>query len=265
MARGGFDAVKEKVKEYQEINKTNEDEAADSEDTGVQPLPEPDVIGFIGEIQKDQFQQVKPVQNVRTTQKNMKQRRHSGNTLMAIALPYPDSFSESSLQSWSQSKGIMGTMGSKIEDMNIPLLGMNQSKFIGQVQNTAGIRKPIQNPGYFQDYEGPSPREFSFSWTFMPHNSKEANDIQLIIFNLKKFSSPQESLVGSVLLQPFSFNISLKNDTIGSSQNMDLMVCKDIQVDWGTKSELFQDGVPKQVKLTMRFQERASLTQNDYQ
>lgn len=211
------------------------------------------------------LRQQKPVIDIKKSYQELRQnRKHSGVTRFQVQLPFPDTFTESSKQSWSKSKGVLGHIGGKLEGVSVPLLGMNQTKFIGQMQNTQGTRKPIANPGYFQDYEGPEPRSFEMKWTLIPNSVDEAQDLQLIIYNLKKFAQPSSQLNDTILLQPYSFNITLMNDIISPVQGLDLMVCSNISIDWGTKSTLYPDGQPKVVTLSMSFTERKAMIMSDY-
>lgn len=207
----------------------------------------------------------KPVFNIKESYQDMRQhKKHQGQTKLQIALPFPDTFTESQEQEWSTSKGILGSVAGNLMDKNLPILGMNQSKFVGQVQAHQGTRKPIPNPGYFQDYEGPKPRQFQLTWTLMPNSRQDMETLQTIIYNLKKFTSPSSQLSDTILLQPYSFNITLMNDIISPVQGLDLMVCSNISVDWGTKQNLYPDGQPKVVVLSMQFTERKTLLMGDY-
>lgn len=207
----------------------------------------------------------KAVEDVTESYNDMRLKKaHEGTTICGIALPYPDNFQESSSQNWSSSKGVIGTVQGSFMDKTLPIVGMNVSKFVGQVQKSQGVRKPVVNPGYFQDYEGPDVRQFSFQWTLIPNSIEEAREISLIIYNLKKFMSPTSQGFDTILLEPFSFNITMMNQGINQVQGLDLLVCKNLSVDWASKSELYPDGSPKQVTLKMEFQERSALMQNDY-
>lgn len=206
-----------------------------------------------------------PSRDVRTSYNNTRStQKHEGRTIFAIALPYPSTFTEETTQNWSSSKGILGSALGKFEEMSVPLVGMNVSKFLGQTANVQGTRKPLINPGYFQDYEGPEPRTFTMEWQLIPNSAEEANEIQLIVYNLKKFTSPDSRVQNSLLLQPFMINITMMSQTINQVQGMDLLVCKNISVDWGSKSQLRPDGSPKQITLSMQFAERRALSFNDY-
>ena len=57
-----------------------------------------------------------------------------------------------------------------------------------------GVRKPMLNPGYFQNYTGSGLRNFNFSYDFIPKNSDEALQITKIVQAFKQYSSPQKGL-----------------------------------------------------------------------
>lgn len=188
-----------------------------------------------------------------------------GETLFQVQLPFPSTFQEKNSQSWEKSKSVVGSALGQLEDIQVPYVGMNQTKFIGSMANYQGIRKPIVNPGYFQDYTGPEVRQFSMEWSLVPNSKEEASEIQKILYNLKKFSSPQMAQgFQAVLLQPFIFKITIMNETINQLQGMDTLVCTSIDVDYGGKSQLRKDGQPKAYRLSMEFSERRQLTFDEY-
>lgn len=220
-------------------------------------------LDTISSYGNDMFEKTKPENNIKISYAQKSRERHKGQTIFQIALPYPDSFSETQGQKWEQARDFVGQLGNAVEEFNLPLV-KNVSKFLGQTSNAMGLRKPVQNPGYFQDYQGPDIRTFSLSWELMPNSVEEAHQITLILYNLKKFFSPQKSKLDQILLQPYHFNIKIMNKIINPLQRLDLMVCTSIQIDYGTKQNIFKDGSPKQYTLKMDFAERSILTQDDY-
>ena len=48
-----------------------------------------------------------------------------------------------------------------------------------------GFRKPMVDPGLFQNYSGSVPRGLSLSFDFIPNNGLEAKNIMNIILNLE--------------------------------------------------------------------------------
>lgn len=191
-------------------------------------------------------------------------RNSKGKLVFAVALPHPDTFKESSTQTWSQEKGLVQGLTSSLLNHNIGSTGMNLSKFIGWGQSQAGARKPIVNPKYFQDYEGPSPRTFQFQWTLAPNSVAEMRQIALIIYNIKKFTSPKEQIGGYALLAPYHVNISMYSKVMDNVQSMDLLVCTGVDIDWGPNTHMLPDGTPREVTLSMSFIEKTALTADDY-
>lgn len=221
------------------------------------------------ELENVQPSSREPVMDIIKSQNEKRsKKRQSGNTVFAIQLPYPQEFSEKNNQRFSAETGFASSIQKRVAGnamkKELPILGMSTTQLIGQAQAKTGARQPVINPGYFQDYQGPTPRSFSFSWELMPNSAQEAKELALIIYNLKKFASPDQRLGGTTLLQPFIFNIKMQSETMSNLSQMDLLVCSDISVNYGTKANIRPDGQPKVISLSMEFQERRTLVFQDY-
>ena len=121
-------------------------------------------------------------------------------------------------------------------------------------------RKPLIDPGYFQNYSGTDPRTFTMQWNLIPQNAEDSRTIHNIIMTFKKWSSPSKAIAGVVMLSPFFFNIQLSNPMISSMLKMDNCVCTRVECSYS--SQIFPDGMPKQISLSLSFNE-ASLTYAD--
>ena len=66
------------------------------------------------------------------------------------------------------------------------MIANNAPKLIANAASISGFRKPTLDPGYFLNYNGSRPREFSFTWDFVPESKFEMDNILNIILNLKK-------------------------------------------------------------------------------
>ena len=212
-----------------------------------------------------------------------------------IVLPLPNSFTDSQSHGWSTETGIMGTMGESLMKKGVGNLaskavsgvlgklnkklgnavgntisdlggGISANQAIGSMASTAGFRKPIIDPGYFQNYSGSEPRQFSMAFDFIPANKEEANDIIAIIMKLKQFSSPSRMSGGVSLLSPHFFSIQFSNEYVTAMAKIDRVVLKNIQVDYGADGAMQQmfDGFPKQINVSLSWQEVDMTTQQDY-
>ena len=211
------------------------------------------------------------------------------NTIYGIALPLPNELNDSQSHDWEETTGVatdaveagvavassLGgvfsdilfgpTRGAKVADAAGKGLSLGL-KAANQVMSKTGFRKPLVNPGYFQDYKGTKPRSFSFSWDFVPNNSKEAIQIFNIIYNLKKFTLPTSTLAGTALLSPYLFEIQVGNNVINSMMNMNNLVCKSMDLNYSADNtlQMFTDGMPKHITLKMEFAERSLITADMY-
>lgn len=61
---------------------------------------------------------------------------------------------------------------------------------VGLLSMSAGARKALVNPGYFQNYTNSTPRSFEFNYTFHSRNQDEALAVLNIIRSFKMYSSP---------------------------------------------------------------------------
>ena len=129
-----------------------------------------------------------------------------------ITLPLPNNLSDAQQHDWSQSTyfdaitGMLDT--SNMNSSKIKEDGSTNSSFsstfgrisasvsagLGAVTNMIGTRKPMLNPGYFQNYSGSQLRSFSFDYKFIPRNKDEAFQICEIVKAFKQYSSPQRGL-----------------------------------------------------------------------
>ncbi len=184
----------------------------------------------------------------------------TAKTIYGITLPLPNELTDSQSHKWETTEGFVGKMGKTLMDKG----GVNS--IIGELSSSLGSRKPMVDPGYFQDYNGTEPRTFSFSWDLIPDNSIDAESINAIIYNLKKFTLPTSTINGISLLSPFVFDIEIKNKKINNLMNMNNVVCTEMNVNYAAEGALqyFADGSPKYIKLDMTFIERSTVTGDIY-
>jgi len=222
-----------------------------------------------------------------TKNKKSNSRVNRGSLVNTIVLPLPNSFSDSQSHGWSEEVGIFGVIGAAAMNTSVgsvaqkiagkkvggavnSILGAAGSvsidKSIGQAASSAGFRKPLIDPGYFQNYTGSTPRSFTAVWDLVPNSAEEANEIMGIIMKLKQYSSPQSILKGTSLLAPHFFDITISNPFMTAMINLDRVVISNIDVDYsvdGTMQQTF-DGVPKYMKLTLQFKELDMSIEQDY-
>jgi len=222
-----------------------------------------------------------------TKNKKKNSRVNRGSLVNTIVLPLPNSFSDSQSHGWSEEVGIFGAIGASAMDTSIgsvankvfgkkaggavnSILGAAGSvsidKAIGQASSSAGFRKPLIDPGYFQNYTGSTPRSFTAEWELVPNSAEEANDIMGIIMKLKQYSSPRSTVSGISLLAPYFFDITISNPFMTAMINLDRVVISNIDVEYSADGTMQQtvDGVPKYMKLTLQFKELDMSIEQDY-
>ena len=195
-----------------------------------------------------------------------------GDPIYACCLPLPNEFSEVLTHNWTPEDSLLGsfassTMSNIHGNMTKGLSGkIDTSKIVGNVSHYLGLRKPMIDPGQFQNFNGTVPRGFSFSFDFVPNNAAEAKSILNIILNLKKFSLPRSIVGGVALLAPFSFEIEIGNERLKKLINMNDVVITGINVNYGADGgmQMFSDGTPKHITMQLEVSERSLITSEFY-
>lgn len=219
------------------------------------------------------------------------------DTEAVIVLPLPNVFTDQQSHGWSTETGIIGTIGRAMTSASAGNLAgkalsglggavggklgavagaaggvasavpdISIDKVLGASSSSLGLRKPLIDPGYFQNYTGSEPREFGMVWDLVPSSGAEANDIVMIIMKLKEYASPQKMVNGVSLYAPYFFSIEFGNPFISAMAKIDRVVIKNITVDYGADGFMQQhfDGMPKHMTLSLSFAEVDMSTADDY-
>ena len=215
----------------------------------------------------------------------------------SVTLPYPISLSDNQNHNWENTEGLLaqltnnilnasgeslsngggkddndgkggkkGKKGKSIKAAFFKVLG-DSKKMYSAVANAAGVRKAIIDPGYFQNYNGSTPRSFTMAYTLVPQSQKEAQTIKDIILWFKQYSSPTFVPNTPLMGAPFIFNISFAgNQYISDMFKMDKCVLTGISVDYASDGAfmLYKDGFPKQIGLALNFAEVELKYAQDY-
>lgn len=201
----------------------------------------------------------------------------------SVTLPYPTSLSDNQNHNWENTEGIMSQLtnnilnasgeslsngGGKGVKMAIfkKVLG-DGKKMYSAIANKLGVRKAVIDPGYFQNYNGSTPRSFTMAYTLVPQSQKEAQTIKDIILWFKQYSSPTFVPNSPLMGAPFIFNISFAgNQYISDMFKMDKCVLTGISVDYASDGAfmLYKDGFPKQIGLALNFAEVELKYAQDY-
>lgn len=218
----------------------------------------------------------------------------------SVTLPYPISLSDNQNHNWENTEGAIAQITNNIlspsgggnggsSDPGDPGSKKNNSgkfkkaqkfasavlkkvlgdgkKMYGATMNEMGVRKAIIDPGYFQNYNGSTPRSFTMAYTLVPQSQKDAQTIKDIILWFKQYSSPTFVPNTPIMGAPFIFNISFAgNQYITDMFKMDKCVLTGISVDYASDGSfmLYKDGFPKQIGLALNFAEVELKYAQDY-
>lgn len=208
----------------------------------------------------------KKVSDIDTVDIDKKTKRiTNASPIYACALPLPNELKDMQSHRWEMEAGIVGQLaGGMVDKMNVK--GVGASKLLAEASMSFGFRKPMVDPGMFQNYGGSAPRSFTFSFDLIPNNHEEARSIMNIILNLKKFSLPRSIVGGVSLLAPFLFEIEIGNENMRKLINMNDVVMTEIGVNYGADGNMqfFSNGMPKFIQLDLAFAERSVITADFY-
>lgn len=151
------------------------------------------------------------------------------------------------------------------------------SQQLGALSDALGVRKPMLNPGQFQNYSGSGLRSFSFDFTFIPESEKERDQVINIIKFFKRCSSPstpkwsidteKDSITSRmVMLAPMTWEVFVCNKTVNDLLSFHKCVCTKVSVKYGDseKVAMFKDGMVKQITLGLSFAECELQTSRSY-
>lgn len=111
------------------------------------------------------------------------------------------------------------------------------------------------NPREFMLFKSPNIRTFAFSFTFIPSNETEANDIPEIIKFFRRASYPELHTVNAVYNFPEAFNISVVNSD--KVIKIPEVFCESVGVTYNPSSmSYFQlNNMPVEINLSLSFKE----------
>ena len=195
----------------------------------------------------------------------------------SVTLPYPISLSDNQNHNWENTEGLLAQVtGNALSASGESLSGKaafikkvlgDGKKMYAGLMNSLGVRKAVVDPGYFQNYNGSTPRSFTMAYTLVPQSQKEAQTIKDIILWFKQYSSPTFISNSPLMGAPVVFNISFAgNQYITDMFKMDKCVLTGISVDYASDGSfmLYKDGFPKQIGLALNFAEVELKYAQDY-
>ena len=225
--------------------------------------------GKINQIYEDSgnlWAQGKKVSDIDTSSivENTKRIR-KGDPIYACCLPLPNELTDTQNHNWSQDQSLVSEFANGLLDAKMGKV-LSANKLLASAAHNFGFRKPMVDPGLFQNYSGSVPRGLSLSFDFIPNNGLEAKNIMNIILNLKKFALPRSVIDGVALLAPFTFEIEIGNDWMKKLINLNDVVVTGVTVNYGVDGgmQMFSNGMPKHITLQLEIAERSLLTSEFY-
>jgi len=220
---------------------------------------------------------------------------NNADTLLTICLPIPNILNDNQSHSWDLSISPIGTIGKSIEGIDIgKMAGAGISKLAGKIggkigslasklgenlpgytagdalgyfSNAAGMRKPLTDPGYFQNYSGSTPRSFGMTFDLIPENAEDAKNLLTLLMSFKKFTSPKSTIDGVSLLAPYFWDVDFGNAAIDETMNIKGMVITSVEINYiaDGNAQFFSSGIPKHIQLSLSMSERRMMTMEDYE
>lgn len=188
--------------------------------------------------------------------------------------------SSEGIRGWSEKTGgkISNVVGKFFKGVSGVLNFANSaSSAISAVTDAMGVRKPLINPGQFQNYSGSQLRTFSFDFTFIPESESERDQVINIIKFFKRCSSPSAPKWTSetendswssrmMMLAPMTWEVFVCNNTVNELLSFHKCVCSRVSVKYGDskKIAMFKDGMMKQITLGLSFSECELQTSRSY-
>jgi hypothetical protein len=204
----------------------------------------------------------KLVKDLDGTLKNLNRNIVPKNHISTFVLPLPNELSDSVNHGWNEENGIVSSVVKGVDILD-KANGV-ADKVLSRISDKIGARKPLIDPGYFQNYTGTTPRTFSFTFDFIPSSRAEANQLLTLIAKLKKYSTPTGNM--GVLYSPHYFEISFSNEVLDNMINIQSCVISDIEVNYSGNGymDTTVDGIPKFMKLSLTIKERRMITSDDW-
>lgn len=182
-------------------------------------------------------------------------------TVISLALP-SSSLSESFSHSWNVSNATDSALSAVSSLSGVVGKALNIAKGAGSV---LGVIAP---PVYSATYSSSETRSFQFSFSFIPQNQSESENMLKIIQKFKYWSSPKLSFIELHDIIPYVIKIQFiqgakkLNDIIKPK----LCVITNVTPTYFDNGQItaYKDGVPKSTSLSLSFKEVSLPTREDF-
>jgi len=190
-------------------------------------------------------------------------RDFKGKKQYIITLPIPNELTDEQSHDFSAETGMVKDLTDKVGSVMGKYFSIQ--KVVGQISANLSTPRVLANPGYFQNYTGSKPRDFSFTFSMIPNSAEEAETIMKIIKLLKKYSSPTLT-ADSIMRAPHFFHFFFSNHTLQNLTGIRPCVISSISTNYAGSGilETTMDGMPKQIDLSVRICELRTITNEDW-
>jgi hypothetical protein len=187
---------------------------------------------------------------------------------VTIELPVPEKFEDSATHTWTQNT----SADFKLKQSALDYVrggGTDPSMFskvLGSVKNAVLNSGGLYfDPNFFYVYQHSEPRQFTYAINMVPENSEDAKQMIEIIKLFKKYASP---ISGPLFIENHMWSIEPSNRELNKAMRLDtkFWAIVNISSDFtGAGIGLFYaDGMPKQVNLSITFQEMKTMYIQDW-
>jgi hypothetical protein len=127
----------------------------------------------------------------------------------------------------------------------------------GLLDKAAAVKGLQVNPYTQLSYKSPALRQFQFSWNIVPISSNEAQLIQRMVSDIRKYSYPTISSIGGFYEFPAEFTISIVTKEGIVLLQTAPSACTSLQVNYDTEGApyIHKDGRPVSTTITISIQE----------
>lgn len=184
-----------------------------------------------------------------------------------IFLPLPAQIQDSLNHTWNKTKSISTKMietgASEVKAfLSSTPAGSKAMDIVSSYSDATGIHL---DPNFFYTYQYTDPRTFNYSINMIPKNAQEAIQIADIIKKFKAYSSPKK---GGTFVKNYKWGIEVGNplmkDALKFEKNPWALTSVSVNYTGAGSALFFEDGNPKQVNLSLTFQEMQTMHDVDF-
>jgi len=178
----------------------------------------------------------------------------------SLYMPLPNELATTQNHSWQSQEGVVANILDSIGGVK-----STANNALGQAAKLTGTRQTLINPDYVQQYSGSELRGLSLNWTILPRSAEEAKTTMNVVRLLQQMSSPEKQVSGTLLTAPPFCVIEFVNDKLQDSTRLFGMVITTVNISYkGANMEMFSDGMPKQIDISLSLSERKMKTFHDW-